>query len=44
MGENALDLPGVERLRFITSYPRDFSDRMIAVFAAFVRRRRFPGV
>jgi tRNA-2-methylthio-N6-dimethylallyladenosine synthase len=25
--------PGVERLRFITSYPRDFSDRMIAAFA-----------
>jgi tRNA-2-methylthio-N6-dimethylallyladenosine synthase len=27
-------VPGVERLRFITSYPRDFTDRMIEVFAA----------
>lgn len=27
-------LPGVERLRFITSYPRDFSRRMIEAFAA----------
>jgi len=26
-------VPGVERLRFITSYPRDFTDRMIEVFA-----------
>ncbi len=26
-------LPGVERLRFITSYPRDFSGDMIAAFA-----------
>lgn len=27
-------VPGVERLRFITSYPRDFTDRMIETFAA----------
>ncbi len=26
-------IPGVERLRFITSYPRDFTDEMIAAFA-----------
>jgi len=26
-------IPGVERLRFITSYPRDFSPAMIAAFA-----------
>ncbi|MGH9382228.1 MAG: tRNA (N6-isopentenyl adenosine(37)-C2)-methylthiotransferase MiaB [Thermoanaerobaculia bacterium] len=27
------EVPGVERLRFITSYPRDFSRRMIEAFA-----------
>lgn len=39
-GEDFADLltavaavPGVERLRFITSYPRDFTDRMIRAFA-----------
>lgn len=26
-------VPGVERLRFITSYPRDFTERMIRAFA-----------
>jgi tRNA-2-methylthio-N6-dimethylallyladenosine synthase len=38
-GEDFADLldavarvPGVERLRFITSYPRDFTDRMIRAF------------
>ena len=29
------EVPGVERLRFITSYPRDFTDRMIQAFAAY---------
>jgi tRNA-2-methylthio-N6-dimethylallyladenosine synthase len=40
-GEDFADLlhavaavPGVERLRFITSYPRDFTDRMIEAFAS----------
>lgn len=28
------EVPGVERLRFITSYPRDFSPRMIEAFAS----------
>ncbi len=28
-------VPGVERLRFVTSYPRDFSDRMIAAWARY---------
>ena len=26
-------VPGVERLRFVTSYPRDFSPRMVSMFA-----------
>lgn len=29
------EVPGVERLRFITSYPRDFTDRMVQAFAAY---------
>ena len=28
------EVPGVERLRFITSYPRDFTPRMVEAFAA----------
>ena len=28
------EIPGVERLRFITSYPRDFTARMIEAFAS----------
>jgi tRNA-2-methylthio-N6-dimethylallyladenosine synthase len=27
------EIPGVERLRFVTSYPRDFTPRMVAAFA-----------
>jgi tRNA-2-methylthio-N6-dimethylallyladenosine synthase len=32
--EAVVELPGLERLRFVTSYPRDFTPRMIASLAA----------
>jgi tRNA-2-methylthio-N6-dimethylallyladenosine synthase len=31
--DGAAQIPGVERLRFVTSYPRDFTPRMVAQFA-----------
>nr|HRC85888.1 tRNA (N6-isopentenyl adenosine(37)-C2)-methylthiotransferase MiaB [Thermoanaerobaculia bacterium] len=31
--EQVASTPGVARLRFVTSYPRDFSPRMVAMFA-----------